>query len=155
MRFLNWKLGFLFLWIPAFAFATDVKIERGAVPAAVLAAFDKSYPESSNTEYYQKLKEKENRMFYEIRTIDGGISKEITYRPDGSLYKTVEVLKDLSELPEPVQIAFKDKVGETRVNRVCKVDRVGTIEYVVSCKEENYIFDGNGHLKSQNSKSEK
>jgi hypothetical protein len=137
----------LFASLSICAADSSAVITKEEVPEPVIAVFEKAYPGAANTKYTRK--DYSGNAHYEIQFKDGEASREITYKADGGIYKSIEVYKDLSTLPEAVRDAINRDYPEAKFTRILKVDRNGTVEYMVSTRETKGItYDTSGNLKT-------
>ena len=70
------------------AAAQEKKITARQVPAPVMSAFKTAYPKATIRGYAQ---EKENgKLFYEIESREGTMSRDVLYNPDGTVAEVEE-----------------------------------------------------------------
>ena len=90
--------------LPATLSAKEKTIKRSDVPAPVIAAFEKAYPNATIKGFTE---EQENgKTFYEVESIDGSTNRDILYSADGVVVEMEEGLT-LNELPDVVVRAVK------------------------------------------------
>ena len=83
----------------AFTTASEIKLKEKDMPAAVLTAFHKAYPNAKATAFSKEVENK--NVEYEISTLDGTMKRDLVYLIDGTL-KTVEEGIPVSALPDAV-----------------------------------------------------
>jgi uncharacterized membrane protein YkoI len=105
------------------AVAQEKKITARAVPAAVIQAFKTAYPNATIRGY---AREKEDgKVFYEIESREGNMTRDVLYNPDGTVAELEESIA-VTDLPAEAQntlhtnypkavigIAERKTVGET------------------------------------------
>lgn len=117
------------------------------LPAAVLAAFEKAYPKAT-IKGVEKEKE-HGKTYFEIVSVEGSVSRDVLYTPDGKLYEIEEVIP-AGDLPAAVKDAVAKELPQGRIEKVEKVMRDKTINYevLVESGEKNHelLLDANGKL---------
>ena len=110
------------------AVAADKKLEKKDMPAPVLAAFEKAYP-SATVKGYGKEVEK-GKTYYEIESVDGGRTLDVSYLPDGTV---AEIEKGVTEgnLPAPVKDAVAKKHPDGKIEKAEKTTRGAVVQYDV------------------------
>jgi len=110
------------------AVAADKKLEKKDMPAPVLAAFEKAYP-SATVKGYGKEVEK-GKTYYEIESVDGGRTLDVSYLPDGTV---AEIEKGVTEgnLPAPVKDAVAKKHPDGKIEKAEKATRGSVVQYDV------------------------
>jgi hypothetical protein len=130
--------------------AEATKITKEELPAPVLASFEKEFA-GATVENYYKTSGSAVELLYEVRCKKGEVPYEVLYYPDGKLYKSVEVLKDATELPQAAQDFLQQNHAETKFKRYLKVNRPSSgIEYMASGKDLKLTFDAQGNVKGKN-----
>jgi hypothetical protein len=111
--------------------AKPAKPAKNALPPAVEAAFKKAYP---NATIKNVSKEKEDGVEqYEIESIDGGLSRDLNYKPDGTLISYEEQIA-ASAVPEAVVNAIKAKYPKATFSTTEKLFKDGTVTYEIGLK---------------------
>lgn len=131
-------------------------IKKRAVPKAILAAFEKSYPQAKVKGY---SKEMENGVAeYELESQDGKISRDISYAEDGSVL-AVEESMAYADLPEAVRATITKDHPKHTVASCEKVTKGSTTEYEVllklGTKKTEVVFDVAGAVVKKGEKGEK
>jgi hypothetical protein len=122
----------LALW-PA-AVAADQKLTKKDMPAPVLAAFEKAYP-SATVKGYGKEVEK-GKTFYEIESVNGGNSLDISYLPDGTVAEIEQGVTE-GDLPAPVKDAVAKKHPDGKIEKAEKATRGAVVQYDVKIATGN------------------
>ncbi len=107
------------------------KNKRDKPPAAVVAAFQKAYP---NATIKRVATEHEGgKLVYEVESVDQGRRRDILYTPEGN---TIEVEEEIqqSALPEAVLATVKKQHPRATISKCEKVTRGATIEYEIHLK---------------------
>ena len=108
------------------------------VPAAVTAAFSKSYPSIKDVDW---SKDGNN---YEAEYDENKIDMSVTYSASGKLIET-EMEIDASMLPAPVMDYVKKNYKEDEVKEASKITAAnGTVTYEAEVKGMDLIFDSKG-----------
>src|SRR3982751_3687817 len=108
-------LAFLFTAISAPA--QESKVSAKDVPPAGIAAFKAAYPNATVRGY---AKEKENgKIFYEIESKEGGIMRDVLYKPDGTISEVEETVATTG-LPAAPQELLKTKYATAVVAKAGK-----------------------------------
>jgi Putative beta-lactamase-inhibitor-like, PepSY-like len=124
----------------------EQEISCKAVPAAVRAAFEKSYPKASIKACAKEVEQ--DKTAYEIASMDGKIGRDVLYFADGTLI-VVEETTTLNQLPEPVQQAVRKKYPRDPITLVEKIMRDDTVSYEFQIKHRGKtvetVFDAGGN----------
>jgi hypothetical protein len=125
----------------------DEIISREAVPTGVLEAFEKAYPSATIRGY--AIAREEGQLFYEIESLEGTMTRELLYKPDGSVVEIEESI-DANELPLAGQKVIRDEYPEATFTKVEKVFRNSDIGYEVKLKHGDkkigFDFDAKGKV---------
>lgn len=106
--------------------AQDKKISKKDVPAAVLSAFQKAYPDAKIKGY---LTETEGgKMYYEIESIKGKTTLDALLLPDGTFYEIEEGVA-AKDLPAPVSAAVRAKYPDFKIMRAEKTTHGTDVSY--------------------------
>jgi hypothetical protein len=138
-------LAFLFTAISAPA--QESKVSAKDVPPAVIAAFKAAYPNATVRGY---AKEKENgKLFYEIESKEGGIMRDVLYKPDGTVSEVEETVAT-TDLPAAAQELLKTKYATAVVAKAEKTTNGDKIEYEVVARRGKrrmtFVFDAEGKV---------
>jgi hypothetical protein len=108
-------------------FAQDKKISKKDVPAAVLTAFQKAYP---NAKIKGFLTETEGgKTYFEIESVEGKKTIDALVQPDGTIYEVEEGMP-AKELPEAVRTAVAAKYPKGTIDsKVEKTTQGSTVTY--------------------------
>jgi uncharacterized membrane protein YkoI len=133
------------------AVAQEKKITAKDVPAAVIAAFKSSYPNATIRGYAQ---EKEHgKVFYEIESREGTMSRDVLYNADGSVAEVEESIA-ATDLPADAQQAIKQKYPQAVIKLAEKTTAGDKITYEVSLrqgqKRMSMEFDASGKALGKN-----
>jgi hypothetical protein len=88
------------------AVAQEKKITAKDVPAAVITAFKNSYPNATMRGYARE--KEEGKVFYEIESREGVMSRDVLYNADGTVAEIEESMA-ATDLPADAQQAIKQK----------------------------------------------
>jgi hypothetical protein len=137
-----------------------VKMDKKEVPAAVMTAFEKEYPDVKTKKIEKK--EKEGVPSFEFKWKEGTIKHEVEYKEDGAVLEneSKEEIK-WKEIPKTVKKAMfsaypKGKIGEAE--KITTVDN--SVKYKLNVKDGNdkfvVILDETGKvLKTKNRSDDK
>ncbi len=110
----------------------EKKLTTKDIPATVLAAFEKSYPQA-------KIKgvgsETENGVtYFEVESVDGAVKRDLLYTPEG---KAVEIEESvgLKELPEAARQTIAKDYPKSEMEEAEKVMRGAVVTYEVTIGE--------------------
>ena len=113
------------------ASAQEKKISKKEVPAAVLEAFQKSYPRAvikgTSTEV------EKGKTYYEIESLDGAQARDILYLADGTVAEIEEVISPRA-LPGPVTTAISNEFGKPLISKAERVQKGAGLSYEVHVK---------------------
>ena len=112
--------------------AQEKKIARKEVPAPVLAAFEKSFPNAKVVGYSREVED--GKTLYEIESKEGTMTRDATFTPEGTL-AIVEESLPASALPKPVADAFKKQHPEAQLTLAEKVTEGKKVFYELHIKE--------------------
>ncbi len=123
----------------------DEKLSRKDVPSAVLAAFEKAYPHATVKGYGS---EKEgDKLFYEIESIEGKMTRDVLYNPDGTVVEVEEGVAE-GELPQAVMQSVKRQYPKAVISKAERTTRGTAVTYEITAKQEgktfNITLDSNG-----------
>jgi len=125
----------------------DEIISREDVPSGVLEAFAKAYPSATIRGYL--IAREEGQLFYEIESLEGTMTRDLLYKPDGSVVEIEESI-DANELPSAGQKVIRDEYPEATFTKVEKVFRNSDIGYEVKLKHGDqkigFDFDAKGNV---------
>jgi hypothetical protein len=125
--------------------AGEQTIDLKKVPKAVIIEFKREYPKAV---IKGCSKETENGWTrYEIKSMDGNVTRDILYDPDGTAI-VIEESIPRTALPQPVRDAIRKEFPKGRITRQEKVIKEDRIEFEVILKsgtdtlEVVYAADG-------------
>lgn len=108
------------------ASAQDKKIAQKDVPATVLSAFQKAYPNPKIKGY---LTETEGgKTYYEIESVQGKTTIDALLLPDGTIYEVEEGLP-AADLPAPVKAAVSGKYPKGKIIKSERTTRGSEMTY--------------------------
>ncbi|MHB8078667.1 MAG: PepSY-like domain-containing protein [Candidatus Krumholzibacteriia bacterium] len=109
-----------------FAQEKETKLPGKDVPAAVMTAFHNAYPKA---EIKGTAKEVENgKTYFEIESIDGGMSRDLLYLADGTVTEIEEAV-DPATLPAPVKAAAEAKYPQGKIVKAERTTRDAATTY--------------------------
>jgi len=131
------------------AVAQEKKITAKDVPAAVISAFKTAYPNATIRGYAQ---EKENgKLFYEIESREGTMSRDVLYNPDGTVAEVEESIAP-TDLPADAQKAIHQKYPKAVISLAERTTAGDKIGYEVSAHQGkrriSMEFDASGKVLS-------
>jgi hypothetical protein len=147
-RFLGLSVGvaaLMVLGMSGFAFAHEGHegknkgIDKKDVPAVVLSAFEKAYPNAKIKEIEKK--DENGTVSYGIEAKEGKVKLEAVYAVDGSVVEIKEVIKPDS-LPEVIKNAVAAQYPNGKITEAEKVIKGTAAEYeidVIVGKEETEL----------------
>ena len=156
-RIISFVIISLSLIIATSVQAKDKKIAKKNLPAAVLSAFQKSYP---NATIKGQSKEKENKTtYFEIESVDGKINRDILYTADGNATEIEETISK-NDLPSDTQSFLKSTYAKSKIVKMEQVTKDSTIGYEIKIqtgkKVKELSFDATGKvIKKDAKKAEK
>ena len=151
---LRHTLAQIVLAVALFSFPTvaqEKKIIAKDVPGAVIAAFKNSYPNATIRGYAQ---EKEHgKVFYEIESREGTVSRDVLYHADGSVAEIEESIA-ATDLPANAQQAIKQKYPKAVIKLAEKTTAGDKVGYEVSLRQGqrrmSMEFDASGKVVGKN-----
>ena len=129
------------------ATAGEKEIAKKDLPAPVLAAFEKAYPHATIKETAKEVKD--GKTLYEIESLDGTTSRDVTYLADG---KTVEIEETVAaaELPDAVKATVSKEYPKGKISKAEKVTHGEALEYeihvVVPKVKHELVVDPSGKV---------
>ena len=131
--------------------AQEKRISAKELPAAVRAAFEKSYP---NAQIKGTAREVEKGVtYYEIESVDGTTHRDLLYEKDGKVFEIEETL-DANALPQTVKAALEKAYPGSKVRKAEKTthDSTTVIEVLLEAgkKRHEIVFDVNGQITKDN-----
>ena len=126
----------------------EQQIKRKDVPAAVLAAFAKAYPNAKIKGYSKEPETENGQAVYEIECAEGKTTRDVTYAADGTLVLIEETL-DTSELPPGVKAALDNKFPDGKIRKAERVTKGTDVRYEFKIKHNGQtteiVFDPEGN----------
>jgi len=123
------------------------KLTKENLPAAVLSAFEKSYPNA--TIKGVGLEKERGKTFYEIESLDGTTSRDLLYAPDGKVQEIEEGIAQDS-LPDAVAKALKKHYSTSQIKKVEKIIKGTNITYEIRVQKNNrateVVIDPSGKI---------
>jgi hypothetical protein len=112
------------------------KLTKNDLPAAVLAAFEQSYPKASIESVSTETED--STMYYEINSKDGKVKRDLLYAVDGTVKEVEESVKS-RDLPGTVMQAVEKAFPKGKIKKAEKLIKGGVTSFelvVKSGKEE-------------------
>jgi hypothetical protein len=126
-------IGFVCI-IAATLSAGEKTISKKDVPEAVIKAFNDTYPNGSVKRY---AKEKENgETFYEIESIEGSISRDLLFSPDGNI-EEIEERISIDSIPNAIRVSLSVNYRNNKIISAEKTTSGKTITYGVIIRVKN------------------
>ncbi len=124
----------------------EQQVNRKGVPAVVVVAFEKAYPNATIKGY---SKEKDNgKVTYEVECVEGTVMRDVTYAADGTLI-SVEETVETSELPTGVKAALDKNFPGGKIRKAEKIIKGDVITYEFKIKHNGrtteVVFDPEGN----------
>lgn len=113
------------------ASAQETEFNRKDVPPVVLAAFDKTYSTAKVLEWEKEIHG--GQIYYEAETVEGKVSRNVLYAPDGILAQVIEKVT-LKDLPPSVTEGVKRQYSTATIRAAYKVTHADTVEYGLSLR---------------------
>lgn len=135
------------------AFAQETEIKRKDVPPVVLSAFGKAYSGAKVLEWEKEIHG--GKLFYEAETVDGKVSRNILYSPDGSVAQ-VEQKIAVGDIPPAVVEAVKRKYPNASIHNAHKVTHADVVEYGLSLnggEKKKVVVNADGTIASTEGKT--
>jgi hypothetical protein len=151
-------LAIIFIAAPYVANAADKKesgkeqkLSKNDLPAAVLAAFQKQYPNGKIKEVGKEIED--STTYYEVESVNGSAKRNIIYSLDGNVNEIEEAILT-KQLPDSAQQIIKNDYPAGKIERAEKVTKGDKITYEVMVEtkkdktESNFelIFGSGGNL---------
>jgi Putative beta-lactamase-inhibitor-like, PepSY-like len=119
------------------AVAQEKKITARAVPAAVIQAFKTAYPNATIRGY---AREKEDgKVFYEIESREGDMSRDVLYNPDGTVAELEESVA-VTDLPAEAQETLHTKYPKAAIAKAERTTAGDKVTYEVHLKQGRKLF---------------
>jgi len=109
--------------------AQETEIKRKDVPPVVLAAFDNAYSSVKVLEWEKEIHG--GKLYYEAETVDGKVSRNVLYSPDGTLAQIAEKVS-LQELPAAVTESVKRQYTNASIRAAFRISHANLVEYGLS-----------------------
>ena len=127
----------LFLGITVQATAQEKKITKKDVPAAILSAFQKAYPDAKVKGYSTETEN--GKTTFEVESMVGNMTLDVEYLPDGTATEIEEGAAP-KDLPSAVTDAVKAKYAKGKIAKAEKKTVGTTVTY------ELKVMEGKGHV---------
>src|SRR6266404_4516878 len=133
------------------AVAQQKKITAREVPAAVITAFKNYYPNATIRGYARE--NEHGKVFYEIESREGTMSRDVLYNADGTVAEIEESMA-ATDLPADARQAIKQKYPKAVIRLAEKTTAGDKITYEVSLRQGkrrmSMEFDANGKVIGKN-----
>ncbi len=101
------------------------------LPAPILAAFQKSYP---NAVIKTASSEKDKgKVVWEVESTENGLGRDLVYEPDGRVVEMEEQIA-VGDLPAPVTEAVKASYPKAVITKAERLTRGATLHYELQLK---------------------
>lgn len=134
------------------AHAQETEVSRKDVPPAVLATFNKDYPQAKVLEWEKEIHG--GKVYYEAETIDGKVARNVLYAPDGSTAQVEEKIVP-KDLPQAVTDTLQQQFSGATIRSGYKVSHLGVTEYALTMSgpsPSKLILTSDGTLVSKEGK---
>ncbi len=112
---------------PASRAAATPKAAAGAkLPAAVEAAFKQAYPRAIIKHVSKETDG--GQTVYEVESIDGGLARDLNYRPDGTVVDIEEAIAP-ADVPAPVAAAIKARYPKATIRARERLTKGSAVTY--------------------------
>lgn len=132
------------------------KVTKKNVPAAVISAFEKSFP-NAKVKGYSREKEGD-KVSYEIECMVGAVHHDVSYNADGSLVVDEETIK-FEESPDMVKKALQAAYPQGKIQLAEKLTSGSDVKYEfivkTSKKTQEVEFDASGKVVNTEDKTGK
>lgn len=118
--------------------SSETPIQRSQVPAPVLAAFRKQFPDAGIKSH--ALEKKGSQTFYELATDGKGAPDNLIYTPSGELAET-EIEIPFTQLPAVVQEAAKRASPKGQIEMTEIAQKKGKTYYELHFKENGRTLE--------------
>jgi hypothetical protein len=124
----------------------ETRVTKKEVPAAVLAAFAKTYPKAMVKGYAKEMEK--GKTAYEVESEEGKTHRDVLFATDGKVL-IVEESMEMKDVPAAVQQALEKKFPKAKVNLAEKVMEGTSVAYefhltTAQGKEAEVKFDPSG-----------
>ena len=125
----------------------EQSIRKNDVPAAILEAFQKSYPKAAIKGYAKEVEH--DTLKYEIESTEGKVHRDVTYLADGTMVSVEETLP-YKDLPEAVRKSLDREYPNAKVNICEKIMKGSTVQYelLIRYRKEKFevLFNPDGTI---------
>ena len=112
--------------VAVLANAQEKKVTKKEVPAAVISAFQKAYPEAKIKGYAKEIEE--GKTYFEIESMNGKASLDALYLADGTVAEVEESIAP-SALPSPVSDAVSAKHSGAKIVKAERTTHGNAVTY--------------------------
>ncbi len=106
--------------------AAEMKLAKKDVPAPVLEAFAKTYPNAKALAFAKETEK--GKTYFEIESRDGEVARDLQFAADGTIVEVEETVKE-SELPATVIAAVKAMGPGVSIRKAEKVTKGSVVTY--------------------------
>lgn len=114
--------------------AEEQNLKKADVPAPVIAAFEKTYPNATVKGY--SMGQHHGNTSYEIESVDGSTKRDLEYSAQGDVLEIEEELKP-ADLPPEVSGAVTKKYAGASIEKAEKKVKDGATVYEVKLLQDN------------------
>jgi hypothetical protein len=150
MKVLHWVLApeLLALLLIGSALAEDGEqiVPCKDIPAAVMAAFAKAYPNATIKSCAKEVEDGETS--YEVASVENDVNRDVLYDPEGKLIVVEETIA-ITGVPKTVQSAVDKKFPKGEILLVEKLMRGSSVNYEFQIRDmgevKEIVFDPAGN----------
>jgi len=127
--------------------AGDKKISKKQIPAAVKKAFEDQYPNAKIKG--QSIESEKGKKYYEIESVDGTITRDLLYTPEGKVYEMEESM-DPGTLADVIKSTLSKEYPKGKIVKAEKTTQDTLITYEIQIKvgekTKGVTFDASGNI---------
>lgn len=136
-------------------FSQEKSLQKKDIPAAVLNAFQKSYPNATIKGFAKEIED--NKTMFEVESVEGKIHRDISYLADGTVV-TAEETMPYASLPKPVRLTIEKEFAKAKVVRCEQVTKGSTIQFEfilkIGKKNQEVVLNPDGTVVKKEEKKE-
>lgn len=125
----------------------EQSVKKNNVPKPILEAFQKAYPKATIKGFSKETDQ--GKLIYEVESIEGRVSRDISYTADGTVI-TIEERLPVDELPSAVKSSLAKEFPKVKVSKAEKITKGSTTQYELLLglgrEKHEVVFDGGGTI---------